>query len=197
MIFIAPYIPHLRRSAVSAVPERHTQTANSSSALFRPESSPPQASIAPVNDSPPPLVEQIRSGPCQVISSRKAGGVIILGDHSAEFAGPGAVVATPQDHRHCKTVIPLGTLVLVTPKSVDEILTGYRIRLQWLKLISRSTSLENNQLRAQKILDQFEQFFRSQDVQRVPDEVLAQLVGVLPQTIHEVRKKKQKVKLIT
>ena len=148
-----------------------------------------------MNDSSSSLVEQIRSGPCQVVNSRKAGGIIILTEHSAEFAGPGAVVDTPLD-RHCTQVIPLGTLVLVSPKSVDEVLTGYRIRLQWLKLISRSTSLENTQMRAQKILDQFEQFFRKSDVQQVPDEVLAQLVGVLPQTIRAVRrKKKKKVKI--
>ncbi len=88
-------------------------------------------------------------------------------------------------------MIPLGNLVLVTPKSVDEVLTGYRIRLQWLKLISRSTSLENNHLRSQKILEQFEQFFQKTDVQRVPDVVLARLVGVLPQTMYEARRERK------
>lgn len=144
-----------------------------------------------MNDSSPPLVEQICNGPCQVVSSRKAGGIIILGEHSAEFAGPGAVVSTPLDQKNCKSVIPLGNLVLVTPKSVDEVLTGYRIRLQWLKLISRSTSLENNHLRSQKILEQFEQFFQKTDVQRVPDVVLARLVGVLPQTMYEARRERK------
>ncbi|MEM9247012.1 MAG: hypothetical protein AAGA67_14900 [Cyanobacteria bacterium P01_F01_bin.153] len=146
-----------------------------------------------MNEPSPSLIEQIRSGPCQIINSRKAGGIIILNRHSAEFAGPGAVVATPLD-QHCENVIPLGDLALVSPKSIDDILTGYRIRLQWIKLVSKSTSLENTQLRAQKILEQFEQFFRKRDVQQVPDEVLAQLVGVLPQTIRSVRKKKQKIK---
>ena len=144
-----------------------------------------------MNDSSPPLVEQICNGPCQVVSSRKAGGIILLGEHSAELAGPGAVVSTPLDQKNCKSVIPLGNLVLVTPKSVDEVLTGYRIRLQWLKLISRSTSLENNHLRSQKILEQFEQFFQKTDVQRVPDVVLARLVGVLPQTMYEARRERK------
>ncbi|MEM9771811.1 MAG: hypothetical protein AAF889_09490 [Cyanobacteria bacterium P01_D01_bin.73] len=146
-----------------------------------------------MNESSSSLIEQIRSGPCQIINSRKAGGVIILNRYSAEFAGPGAVVGTPLDF-DCEHAIPLGDLALVEPKSTDEVLTGYRIRLQWLKLVSRSTSLENTQLRAQKILEQFEQFFRKQDVQQIPDDVLAQLVGVLPQTIRSVRKKKQKIK---
>lgn len=41
--------------------------------------------------------------------------------------------------------------------------------------------------RVQKILTQFEAFFDSQTVVQMPDEAFAQLVGVFPQTVRQVR----------
>ena len=44
------------------------------------------------------------------------------------------------------------------------------------------------QQRVQKILEQFEQYFDTETVARIPDEAFALLVGVLPLTVRLVRR---------
>jgi len=82
----------------------------------------------------------------------------------------------------------VGNLSLVTPEAHEERQKAYLIRRQWIRLMKQITEKPSPQQRVLKILEQFEQYFDSETVARIPDEAFALLVGVLPHTVRTVRK---------
>ena len=120
-----------------------------------------------------------------IVSSRRRNGLILFKRYHAEFAGPGAAVGGLID-RDCQRVLPVGNLSLISPESSEERQRAYLIRRQWVRLtieiIGNLTPLQ----RAQKILKSSD-LFESEIIAQLPDEALAFLVGVLPETIRKVR----------
>lgn len=137
------------------------------------------------NTSGDPLVA-ITSGHLWAVDRQRRNGLILLKPHYAEFAGPGAAVGGCFD-QDCLAVLPLGKWRLLYPTESDDRLTAYSIRLQWLRLTSRFTTLADPHQRAQKILEQFEQYFDRPALDGLSDETLAALVGVLPPTMAQAR----------
>jgi hypothetical protein len=76
----------------------------------------------------------------------------------------------------------------LTPDSYEERQKAYLIRRQWIRLIKQITENPVAIQRVQKILDQFEQYFAPETVDKLPDIAFALLVGVLPQTVGTVRR---------
>jgi hypothetical protein len=76
---------------------------------------------------------------------------------------------------------------LISPESSEERQRAYLIRRQWVRLTIEITDNPTPLQRAQRILNQFEGFFESEIIAQLPDEALAFLVGVLPETIRKVR----------
>lgn len=159
----------------------------------------PFPAIDPMTDSPSParpssaapadtdpVLEKITGGDLWIVDSRRRNGLILHKSYYVEFAGPGAVVGSTFDE-NCRAAIPLGNLSLVQPQSIEEREKAYRIRLQWLRLTNRFTAKPSPTQRAQTVLDQFEQYFEAGEIERLPDEVLAMMVGVLPHTMRRVR----------
>jgi hypothetical protein len=133
------------------------------------------------------LLTMLHSGKVFMVNSRRRNGLILLKPFHAEFAGPGAAVGGDCDH-DCLGALPIGNLSLLTPDSHDERQKAYLIRRQWTRLTRQITENSLPQKRVQKILDQFEQYFPLETVARLPDEIFALLVGVLPQTVKVVRR---------
>jgi hypothetical protein len=135
----------------------------------------------------PDLLAMLHSGKVFMVNSRRRNGLILLKPFHAEFAGPGAAVGGDCDH-DCLAALSIGNLSLLTPDSHDERQKAYLIRRQWTRLTRQITENSLPQKRVQKILDQFEQYFPLETVSRLPDEIFALLVGVLPQTVKIVRR---------
>lgn len=135
----------------------------------------------------PGFLTMLHSGKVFVVNSRRRNGLILFKRYHAEFAGPGAAVGGDYD-RDCLGVLPIGNLSLLTPETHEERQKAYLIRRQWIRLIKQITENSVAAQRVQKILDQFEQYFPSEMVSRLPDEAFAFLVGVLPQTAAIVRR---------
>lgn len=139
------------------------------------------------------LLSLLHSGKVFMVNSRKPNGLIIFKRYHAEFAGPGAAVGGDYD-RDCVRVLPIGKNqhqnFLVPPDSFEfeERQKAYLIRRQWIRLIKQITEHPEPYQRVQKILDQFEQYFPTTMVKKLPDEAFALLVGVLPQTVAVVRR---------
>ena len=133
------------------------------------------------------LLQLLHSGQILMVNQRRRNGLIIFKRFHAEFAGPGAAVGGFYD-RDCEGAIPVGNLSLVTPESHEERQKAYLIRRQWIRLMKQITEKPSPQQRVLKILEQFEQYFDSETVARIPDEAFAMLVGVLPHTVRTVRK---------
>jgi hypothetical protein len=116
-----------------------------------------------------------------IVSPRRHNGLILFKRYHAEFAGPGAAVGGLID-RDCQRVLPIGNLSLISPESSEERQRAYLIRRQWVRLtieiIDNLTPLQ----RAQRILH-----LESEQRAQLPDETLALLVGVLPETIRKAR----------
>lgn len=121
-----------------------------------------------------------------IVSPRRRNGLILFKRYHAEFAGPGAAVGGLID-RDCQRVLPVGNLSLLSPQSSEERERAYLIRRQWVRLTIEITDNPTPLQRAQRILNQFEGFFESEIIAQLPDEALAFLVGVLPETIRKVR----------
>lgn len=132
------------------------------------------------------ITERLQKGKLLTINRCKRNGLIIYKPHHAEFAGPGAAVGGNCD-LDCQKVIPVGNLSLIAPDNFDDRQTAYKIRIQWLRLMKKSTEYDDPLQRAEKLLFQFENFFDSQTLGQLPDESFALLVGVLPQTIKTIR----------
>lgn len=133
------------------------------------------------------FLQLLHSGQVLMVNSRRRNGLIIYKGFHAEFAGPGATVGGFYD-RDCIAALPVGNLSLITPESHEERQKAYLIRRQWIRLMKQITEKPSPVQRVQKIMEQFEQYFDSETIARMPDEAFAQLIGVLPQTVRTVRK---------
>ncbi len=133
------------------------------------------------------LLRMLHGGKLFIVNSRRRNGLILFKRHHAEFAGPGAAVGGDYD-RDCFAALPIGNLSLLSPETNEDRQKAYLIRRQWIRLIKQITENSVPKQRVHKILDQFEQYFTSDMVSRLPDEVFALLVGVLPQTVGIVRR---------
>ncbi len=132
------------------------------------------------------LLTQIRSGQLFVVDSRRRCGLIVYKRFHAEFVGPGAAVGGIFDIE-CQQTIPVGDLVLLYPESYEERQKAFAIRRHWIRLLERLTAQEVPLQRTQMMLTQFQHYFDRETVLRLPDEAIARLVGVLPQTVRSLR----------
>jgi hypothetical protein len=132
------------------------------------------------------IVQQLQQRKLLLINPRRKNGVILYKRYYAEFAGPGAAIGSYFDE-DIVSLLPVGKLSLLTPQNSQEKINGYLIRRQWVRLTKQITDNPIALQRAQVILNQFENWFDAQTASALPDEAFALLVGVLPQTIRQVR----------
>lgn len=132
------------------------------------------------------VLKQMHDKQLLVVNSRRRNGLILYKRYHAEFAGPGSAVGGLFD-LDCQKVLLVGNFSLVYPESADERQRAYALRRQWIRLTRQITDNPVPLQRAQMILNQFEHYFDSETIAKLPDEAFALLVGVLPHTIRKVR----------
>ncbi len=132
------------------------------------------------------ILDKIRGQDLWIVNSRRRNGLIIHKEFYTEFAGPGAAIGGGLD-TDCRRVIPLGSLSLLQPTSLEEQQKALKIRLQWVRLTQNFTDKPIPTDRARMILEQFKSYFDQSIVDQVPDEAFALLVGVLPHTVRRAR----------
>lgn len=132
------------------------------------------------------ILAQLQSQQLLIVNSRRRNGLILYKRYHAEFAGPGAAVGGLFD-KDCQRALPVGDFSLVSPESTNDRQRAYLTRRQWIKLTKQITDNPVPLQRAQKIIEQFEQFFGANTVAQLPDEAFALLVGVFPETIRIAR----------
>ena len=132
------------------------------------------------------ILTQLSSGQLLAIDSRRRGGLIICKRHHAEFAGPGSAVGGVCDI-DCGRVIAIGDVALIYPESFQDRQKAFAIRQKWfgftMKVMETSIPLK----RAYAILYLLEKYFGQESVSPLSDEVIGQLVGVLPKTVKMAR----------
>ena len=136
--------------------------------------------------NPSEILAEINNGQLLMVDCRRRNGLILIKRFHAEFAGPGAAVGGAFDVDSVRAV-PVGDFCLVCPQSPEEKQKAFEIRRHWVRLTEQLTAKPVALERAQMILTQFEQYFDGETVAQIPDEALALLVGVFPQTIRAAR----------
>jgi len=124
--------------------------------------------------------------PLFAVSEHKRSGLILCKTHHAEFAGPGAVFCSIAE-QSCTTIIAIGAPELVPVVTHAERQKAFSRRIQWTRWLEKITHHQDPLQRVDKLFSSFEAFFDTQVLLGLPDELLAKLSGVLPQTIAAVR----------
>ncbi len=120
------------------------------------------------------------------VGETKRGGLILCKSHYAEFAGPGAAIACPAESAY-SSILAIGAPELIEVTHPTDRQRAYSRRIQWVRWLQKIVFHADPVQRAEKLFLGFEEFFSSEVVSRIPDETLALLAGVLPQTITAVR----------
>lgn len=132
------------------------------------------------------ILNQLQSGQLFRVNGPPGNAIVICHRHHAELAGPGAAVGGSFDV-DCRRVIPVGKVSIVYPASRSERRKAYAIRQQWIVFTQRAMEGWVPLQRAHNILILLEKYFDPQVIDQLPDEAIAQLVGVFPKTISMVR----------
>ncbi|MEQ9550147.1 MAG: hypothetical protein RIM23_11075 [Coleofasciculus sp. G3-WIS-01] len=136
---------------------------------------------------PTEILSQLKTGQLLRVNSTHGNAIIIRHRHHAELAGPGAAVGGLFD-ADCTRVIPIGTLSLVYPESRYERQKAYLLRQRWILFTQHAMTTYVPLHRAKILLSLLYKYFDAQLIDELSDEVIAQLVGVLPKTIDRVRR---------
>lgn len=136
---------------------------------------------------PTEILSQLRSGQLLRVDGQRGNALIICHRHHAELAGPGAAVGGPFD-TDCSRAIPVGKIAIVYPESRRERQKAYALRQRWTLLTLQAMEESWVPLqRARNLLILLQKSFDLRVIEQLPDEVLAQLVGVLPSTMAMMR----------
>lgn len=135
---------------------------------------------------PTEILNQLQSGQLLKITGGRGNAMIICHRYHAEIAGPGAAIGGAFDF-DCKRVIPLGKISLVYPESRLERQQAYAVRQRWLGFTKQAMDSYVPLQRAHKILTLLYKYFDPQIIDKLPDEIIAQLVGVLTKTVGMAR----------
>jgi hypothetical protein len=135
---------------------------------------------------PTDIVDRLQTGQLLRVSARRGNAAIVCHRHHAELAGPGAAVGGFLD-LDCDRVIIIGRISLVYPESPRERQQAYELRQRWLMMTQCAMESWIPLKRAKRLLIILHKYFDHQLIEQLPDEVLAQLVGVLPKTMGMAR----------
>ncbi|MFB2936345.1 hypothetical protein ACE1B6_13920 [Aerosakkonemataceae cyanobacterium BLCC-F154] len=135
------------------------------------------------------VLTQLNSGQILKIDSHCRGGLILCKRHHAEFAGPGAAVGGVCDV-DCNRVIAIGNVTLIHPESFAERQKAFTIRQKWFRFTQKAMETSVPLQRAYRILVMLEKYFGTEAINSIADDILSQLIGVLPKTVNIARQYK-------
>ncbi len=132
------------------------------------------------------LLAQLYGGQVFQVDPKREGAMIICKRHHAELAGPGAAIGGFFDI-DCTRIVPIGDVSVIYPQTYQERQQSFIIRQRWCRAVQQVTAELTALKRAKIIVTLLAQSFSPEAIAPVPDEVLAQLVGVLPKTMKIAR----------
>ncbi len=135
---------------------------------------------------PTDILNQLQSGQLLRVCGSRGNALIIVHRHHAELAGPGAAVGSVFDLNCCR-VVPIGKISIIYPESATKRQQAYLLRQRWIRFTQKPMETYVPLQRGKRLLILLHKYFTPQLIDSLSDEVLAQLVGVLPTTIGMVR----------
>lgn len=136
--------------------------------------------------SPTQVLGQLRSGQLFYVLASPGNALILCHPHHAEIIGPNAAVGGALDI-DCHRIIPLGKAALTYPESYIKRREAFVTRRRWICATQKAVDCSVPLKRARAILIMTAKYCGWSAVRELEDEVLAQIVGVLPETIVAAR----------
>lgn len=138
----------------------------------------------PIKSNGKAPVELLKSGQLLSIDNGATAGLIIQKPFFAEFVSQGAAIGGLFDLQ-CVTVYTLGDVQITVPDDKAERQSAFQRRIEDIESMQSLCQDESPLARGIAILQLLCETFDQQQVQTIPNDVLAKLVGVLPRTIVE------------
>lgn len=120
------------------------------------------------------------------VGEQKRSGLILCKPYYAEFAGPGAAIGSSVEQTH-SLVIAIGSPDIIEVVNHQERQRAYGRRIQWVRWLQKIVAHPDPIQRVERLFSGFEEFFCSEVLLAIPDEVMGLLAGVLPQTVASAR----------
>jgi hypothetical protein len=120
------------------------------------------------------------------ISQQKKSGLILCKAYHAEFAGPGAAIGSSAEEQYT-AVIAIGSPEIIEVTTHEERQSAYSRRIGWIRWLQKIVDNPDPIQRTEKLFSSFEEFFGRQILLDLPNEILAMLAGVLPETVARAR----------
>jgi hypothetical protein len=140
--------------------------------------------------SPPVSINSVARLPLTdnllAISEHRKSGLILCKEFHTEFAGPGAAISSFVEQPY-RAVIAIGNPELVRINTKTERRQAYSRRIQWGRWLSKIAEQSQPVERIERLLAGFEGFFGREVVTSLPAEVIADMIGVLPETAKVVQ----------
>jgi hypothetical protein len=136
---------------------------------------------------PTQLLSNLASGHLLKVKGAKGSAVILCRRHYAEIIGPGAAIGGILD-LDVRQVIPLGEVRFQAPESREDKQKAFVMRQKWCNSVQKMIQTHDSPLeRAFLMLEKLRQYSGLQAVDSLSDDVIAQLVAVLPKTVSLAR----------
>lgn len=127
-------------------------------------------------------IELLKSGQLLSLTMNPTSGIILQKPYFAEFIGPGAAVGGMFDLQ-CVTIYTLGKVEFTVPSTVEERQQAFQRRMADIEKMQTLCQSDVPLARSIEFLGMLCDRFGSEQIQSIPNDVLAKVVGVLPSTI--------------
>lgn len=131
------------------------------------------------------ILNQLHKGERLQVIATKGSVLIICHEYHAEIVGSGAAIGGLVDLR-CRRLIPIGEVYFQALPSGPARQQARQIRLKWTRCTQKVLIYVEPTKRAAVMLRMIENFCGVAATRAIPQDVLAQLVGVLPETAAKI-----------
>ncbi len=137
-------------------------------------------------------IELLKSGQLLRINLNSESGIILQKPYFAEFLGPGAAVGGMFDLQ-CVTIYTLGRAEFTVPETLGERQDAFRCRVENIEAMQDLCQSDAPLPRSVAFLEMLCERFGAEQIQSIPNDVLAKVVGVLPSTLTLAWQKQKKI----
>jgi hypothetical protein len=128
------------------------------------------------------LLQTLQSGQLLYLTDIPGTGLILQKAFHCELIGPGAAVGGMFD-LGCRSIYTLGKVSFAVPTTAAERGAAFNQRIVYVKRLQEITIAESPLRRADSILRYLDQIIGLEKMQPLPEELIAQMVGVFPSTL--------------
>jgi hypothetical protein len=128
-----------------------------------------------------------KSGQFLSLTTNCQGGIILQKPFYADFVGLGAAVGSSFDV-NCTSVYVIGAVKFCASTTYSERQQAFQKRMAYSQQLQEIAEVEAPLDRALLILRQLCEWVGAEEAKKIPEELVARLVGLLPKTVEFARK---------